>query len=135
MTRELGASYTYCREVSRRRAKNFYYSFRLLDKDRRNAMCALYAFNRRCDDLSDEPERTRAADAREALDQWRLELIRTLNGGRGEDPLWPAFRHAVQRFRIPHQYFHDMIEGVMSDLEPRQVETFDDLYQYCYRVA
>jgi phytoene synthase len=28
-----------------------------------------------------------------------------------------------------------MIDGVESDLTPRTVQTFDDLYQYCYRVA
>ena len=27
-----------------------------------------------------------------------------------------------------------MIDGVMSDLEPRQVETFEELYRYCYQV-
>jgi len=28
-----------------------------------------------------------------------------------------------------------MIEGVTSDLEPRRVHTFDELYDYCYHVA
>ena len=28
-----------------------------------------------------------------------------------------------------------MIEGVTSDLEPRHVETFGELYRYCYQVA
>ena len=28
-----------------------------------------------------------------------------------------------------------MIEGVSSDLEPRHIETFDELYRYCYQVA
>jgi len=28
-----------------------------------------------------------------------------------------------------------MIDGVSSDLEPRRIRTFDDLYAYCYRVA
>jgi phytoene synthase len=41
----------------------------------------------------------------------------------------------VQRFRIPAQYFDDMVDGVTSDLEPRTIETFDELYAYCYRVA
>ena len=53
-------SYDYCRRVARRRAKNFYYSFVLLSRPQRNAMCAIYAFMRYCDDLSDEPGATRA---------------------------------------------------------------------------
>jgi phytoene synthase len=41
----------------------------------------------------------------------------------------------VRRFSIPHVYFREMIAGQLSDLEPRRVETFDQLYAYCYRVA
>ncbi len=49
-------SYRYCRKLAKDRAKNFYYAFRLLDSDQRDGMCAVYAFMRHCDDLSDEPE-------------------------------------------------------------------------------
>ena len=48
-------SYRYCRQIARKRAKNFYYSFLLLEKPQRDAMCAIYAFMRQCDDLSDDP--------------------------------------------------------------------------------
>ena len=41
----------------------------------------------------------------------------------------------VRRYNIPHEYFFDMIKGVSSDLVPRRVETFDELYDYCYHVA
>jgi len=135
VTNELAASYAYCRQVSRRRAKNFYYSFILLDSDRRNAMCALYTFNRHCDDLSDEPERFGSSDARAALEDWRRELMQALDGRYGKSPLWPAFHDSVKRFAIPHRYFLDMIEGVMSDLDPHRVATFEDLYRYCYMVS
>jgi 15-cis-phytoene synthase len=50
-------------------------------------------------------------------------------------PLWPGFTHTVQTYRIPHQYFHQMIDGVASDLETRKIATFDELYRYCYQVA
>ena len=126
----LQQSYAYCRGVARRRAKNFYYSFVLLSKEQKNAMCAVYAFMRYCDDLSDEPGATLGA-----MEQWRAALQRALAGDVGAHPLWPAFHDAVTRFHIPHQYFFDMIDGVESDLSPREIRTFDDLYSYCYRVA
>ena len=126
----LEASYRHCREVARTRARNFYYSFLLLTRERRDAMCAVYAFNRACDDLSDEPGATPAA-----LERWRAELEAALQGRYGEDPLWPAFHDTVRRFAIPHPYFHAMIEGVASDLDPRRIATFDELYHYCYQVA
>jgi phytoene synthase len=123
-------SYDYCIRVARSRARNFYYSFVLLSRQQRKAMCAIYAFMRHCDDLSDEPGASRVA-----LDAWRKELDESLAGHFGTHPIWPAFHHTVRRFDIPHEYLHEMIEGVASDLEPRQFQTFDQLYRYCYQVA
>ena len=123
-------SYAHCRTVARTRARNFYYSFVLLSKEQRDAMCAIYAFMRFCDDLSDESGATAAA-----IERWRAELDDSLAGCFSENPVWPAFHDAVTRYSIPHQYFHDMIEGVTSDLEPRTIQSFDELYRYCYLVA
>src|SRR5207244_13309776 len=50
-------------------------------------------------------------------------------------PGLPAFFDTVQRYRIPHEYFFQVIEGVKSDLEQRRLATFDELYRYCYQVA
>jgi phytoene synthase len=123
-------SYQYCLKVARTRAKNFYYSFVLLSKQQRKAMCAIYAFMRYCDDLSDEPGASRIA-----IDKWRAELDDALQGRFSDHPVWPGFHHTVRRFGIPHEYFHQMIDGISSDLEPHRIETFDELYQYCYHVA
>jgi len=127
---DLDRSYAHCRAVARHRAKNFYYSFLLLPRAQRNAMCAIYAFMRYCDDLSDEP-----GASREPLERWRIALEHALAGRYDGHPALPAFDDTVKRYRIPHQYFHEMIDGVSSDLVPRQVQTFDQLYRYCYQVA
>jgi 15-cis-phytoene synthase len=125
-------SYAHCRHVARTQARNFYYSFVLLSKPQRDAMCAMYAFMRYSDDLSDGPE----SATTDAMDRWRAELDAALVDGRyGTNPCWPAFHDAVRRYKIPHRYFHEMIDGVSSDLQPRDIQTFDELYQYCYQVA
>jgi 15-cis-phytoene synthase len=126
----LKESYAHCRQVAKSRAKNFYYSFVLLQADQKNAMCAMYAFMRYCDDLSDEAGATAAS-----IEQWRCALTEALAGRPADHPVWPAFLDSVQRFHIPHQYFYEMIDGVLSDIEPRKVATFDELYRYCYQVA
>jgi phytoene synthase len=130
MSPAVAASYRHCRRVARTRARNFYYSFLLLSRAQKDAMCAIYAFMRFCDDLSDEQGGSRAA-----IERWRAELDEALAGRLPPNPLWPAFHHAVTRYKIPPEYFHQMIEGVSSDLEPRRIATFDELYQYCYKVA
>ncbi len=130
MSNALAESYRYCRQVARGRARNFYYSFVLLPPSGRDAMCAVYAFMRYCDDLSDEPGATAGAIA-----AWRAALDGALEGRYGGHPCWPAFHDTVKRYKIPHRYFHEMIDGVSSDLAPRRFETFDELYRYCYQVA
>ncbi len=126
----LEASWRHCEAVARRRARNFYYSFLALPAPRRRAMCALYAFMRECDDLSDGQRASR-----EALLEWRRHLEDALKGSAPPHPVWPAFLDTVRRYRIPHDCLFGMIEGVSSDLEPRAFQTFDDLYRYCYLVA
>jgi phytoene synthase len=125
-------SYAFCERVARSQAKNFYYSFLLLSRPQRRAMCAIYAFMRYCDDLSDAEG---IADRPAAIARWRADLDQTLAGNPTEHPVWPAFADAVQRYSMPHAYFYEMIEGVSSDLEPRRIGTFDELYRYCYQVA
>ncbi len=134
-TVSLEDSYRYCRQVAKERAKNFYYSFLLLDQQQRNAMCAIYAFMRQCDDLSDSPITDDKAQLKRVISEWRLQLDRALMGDAAGNMIWPAFADSVRRYHIPHRYFHEMIDGILSDLDPCEMQTFDQLYGYCYHVA
>lgn len=126
----LTASFEHCRRVTRDRARNFYYAFAALDAERRDAICSIYAFMRRCDDLSDD-----AGGSEAGLEAWRRDLDEALGGRIPGDPLWLAFAATAERYRIPHAYFHDMVDGVSSDLWRRSFASFDELYRYCYQVA
>ncbi len=126
----LEQSHAYCERVSRRRAKNFYYSFLLLPRPKRQAMCAIYAFMRECDDRSDGPDA-----ALEKVAEWRAGLDAALAGDAPHHPIWPAFVDTARRYNIPARYFHEMIDGVSSDFETKTISTFDELYRYCYLVA
>ena len=127
-------SFAHCRQVARTRARNFYYSFLLLPRERKEAMCAIYAFMRYADDISDQPDPPR--ETRVALlDRWRKAFQISLQGEYGNDPILPALHETVRKYAIPSEYFSDLIDGVRSDLSTTCYHTFDDLYRYCYRVA
>ena len=130
----LEQSFEHCRRVARERARNFYYSFLLLPKEQKDAMCAIYAFMRYSDDISDEIEPP-VEVRRASLEQWRSALEDALQGKFGDDLILPAFASTVEKYRIPSEYFFELIRGVETDLEPQDYRTFDELYQYCYRVA
>lgn len=132
MKTEVAESYRHCKDISRRAASSFYWSFGLLPRGQRQAMYALYAFSRCTDDLGDSLE---SAERRgEQLAAWRESLANAL-GGRCDNPLWPALIDTVDRFSIPHDYLYAIVDGVSMDLEPPCYETFDDLRRYCYHVA
>jgi len=130
----LDESYAYCVQLSRRTAKNFYYSFLALPSERFQAMCALYAFMRLCDDLGDDPQKLPAE--REAnLSLWQEDLERALGGEATRHPVFPALCDIVRRYRIPTEYLFAVIRGVRMDLGPVHLRTFAQLEDYCYHVA
>src|SRR5437762_14277872 len=94
---QLAASYDLCRHVARRAARNFYYGFALLPSHKRDALCALYAFMRHADDISDsdsEPNKS------ERLREWRGVMERAFEGDYGKSRVLPAFHHTVQSYEI-----------------------------------
>jgi phytoene synthase len=126
-------SYRLAESLTRRRARNFYYSFVVLPAEKRRAMCAVYAFMRACDDVADGPGS--AEEKRNRLRLWRESLESPSGGPKPAAAFLPAFRDTVQRFAIPARYFHWIIDGVEMDLTIRRYQTFDDLYRYCFNVA
>jgi squalene synthase HpnC/squalene synthase HpnD len=125
-------SYAWCERLARRQAGNFYHAFRLLPAAKRRAMCALYAFLRVADDLSDGPETV--AEKRLALANWRQRFDEMLTGVY-HHPLHPAFHHTIVQYGIPRRYLEEVLDGVGMDLDIAHYDTFTDLYKYCYRVA
>ncbi len=129
----LAASYQFCGKIARREARNFYCAFRLLPRDRRQSMDALYAFMRHTDDLADGPGT--AAEKEDALRLWQGELDAALAA---VPVAWPgllALADTVERWGIPHALLGEVIEGVSMDVQPRPFTCFDELADYCYHVA
>jgi phytoene synthase len=136
----LDRAYAACRDIARREAKNFYYAFVALPAPRRNAICAIYAFMRRADDLADDESMPRDK-RRRSLEAWLTEWRAVCQGGITADPVFLAVRDCTVRLRIPLSLLDELVSGVTMDLDraatdvPDTYATFADLYRYCYLVA
>ncbi len=136
----LDRAYAACRVIARREAKNFYYAFIALPAPRRNAICAIYAFMRRADDLADDESLSREL-RRRSLDTWLAEWRTVCQGSSTADPVFLAVRDCTARFQIPLSLLDELVAGVTMDLDraatgaPDTYATFADLYRYCYLVA
>jgi phytoene synthase len=128
----LGDSYAYCERLARQQARHFYPAFRILPAPKRRAMCALYAFLRLADDLTDDVGG--GADKGGALAAWRHSFAAALEGEYSHS-VHPALHHALTAYNVPASYLYDVLDGVAMDLETTSYATFADLYTYCYRVA
>jgi 15-cis-phytoene synthase len=136
----LDRAYATCRAIAKARAKNFYYAFIALPMQRRNAICAIYAFMRNADDVGDDESLPREERLRR-LEEWTEAWRDVSRGADTSDPVFLAVRDSTQRFAIPHGLLDELVAGITMDLKPRQSDlpdtyaTFADLYGYCYGVA
>jgi len=147
---QLAMAYSVCRGITRSRAKNFYYAFLVLPRLKRQALCAVYAFMRRCDDITDDvsiPPRER----RKRLGGWMNAFHRALGGEPTDDPILLALTDAQQRFNIQVGWLDQLAYGTEMDVAQWDeaatgsatapgtfavsYRTFEDLRLYCYRVA
>src|SRR5277367_2408586 len=134
---EVPKSYEACQQIARASNSNFYYAFYLLPKPKRNALCALYAFNRLVDDVADEGADLPAKQR--GLARWRAELDEAVTLVDAPPnvslAILPALADALERYKIPTRYLHDLISGAEMDLTIHAYPTFERLREYCYRVA
>jgi phytoene synthase len=148
---QLAAAYRTCTQIARRQAKNFYYAFLALPIHKRDAICAVYAFMRHADDVSDDESRTRP-QRRADLDAWVDAWHRAAAGAHTTDPVFLALADTRQRFAIPMELLDQLVYGTAMDLDITLDEkaaygeaqearpwdtyaTFEDLRRYCYYVA
>jgi 15-cis-phytoene synthase len=157
---QLIMAYSVCRGMTRANARNFYYAFLILPKRKGEALCAVYAFMRRCDDIADNPALT-LEERRFQLNLWLDALHRVQLGEPSDDPILLALTDTQRHYNIPAGLLDELAMGTAMDVVDAQIasqrmdveedepgfaspaipgltvqyQTFEDLKQYCYRVA
>lgn len=119
--------------LTRKSGSNFYYSFLFLPREKREAIYALYAFCRSADDAVDSPGGA-PGEQRRVLAEWRAELGRVYTGTPVQ-PIAVELARAVRAFPIQRQHLEAILDGVEMDLDRRRYGTFEELHEYCFRVA
>ena len=124
-------AYRQCESLTRAAAGNFYYGIRLLPAPKRRAMCAVYAYARRVDDIGDG----------ELAGEEKLRRLDALQAALGElsaadpDPVMAALADASERFALPLDALEDLLAGVRMDVLGTSYASFPELELYCRRVA
>jgi len=131
MTMDVAQAYRTCEQITRDEARNFFYGIRLLPPAKRRAMCAVYAFARRIDDIGDGSLPSEAKLA--ALAEGRASLNRL--AAPPDDAVLVGLGDACARFPIPRDALEDLVDGVEMDVRGATYETFDELVVYCRHVA
>jgi phytoene synthase len=120
--------------ITRKSASNLALAFVLLPKPKREAMSVLYAFCREVDDVADHPSEPLPA-RRARLAAWRDEVRAACEGRPVSGPLASELQPVIARYRLPFESFDQLIRGVEMDLDINRYQNWQDLEQYCYRVA
>ena len=118
--------------IEKNKRSNFYYSFLLLPKPKREAINVVYAWCRVADDIVDEDENISTKHQR--LISWAKEFEHGIEGT-SQYALVNKLAQIIKLFNIPLSHFHELIRGMEMDIATTRYETFDDLKLYCYRAA
>jgi 15-cis-phytoene synthase len=133
---DLAAAYAHCRAITRTRARNFYYGIRLSREPHRSAIYAVYAWMRLADDLVDSADATELVTLERRIIGFRDATDEAMAGRPAADsPLWPALADTARRFNLSAEHFHEMLEGQLDDARRTTYDTYEQLLQYCRRVA
>lgn len=122
----------YCKDKTKQSGSNFTVSFIFLNKDKRDAMTALYAFCREVDDVVDECTDYNVAQTK--INWWKTE-IENLYMGQPQHPVTLALQPFIKQFTLSKEHFLEIIDGMEMDLKYNRYEDFKQLQLYCYRVA
>nr|AND81100.1 phytoene synthase [Botryococcus braunii] len=128
----LDEAYARCGIITEDYAKTFYLGTKLMTPQKAKAIWAIYVWCRRTDELVDGPNASRITPA--ALDSWEHRL-ESLFEGRPYDAMDAALTDTVAHYPVSIQPFKDMIDGMRMDLTKARYCNFDELYDYCYKVA
>ncbi|MCM8773881.1 MAG: phytoene/squalene synthase family protein [Candidatus Omnitrophica bacterium] len=105
-----------------------------LDREKKKASYSVYAFCRLLDEAVDYID-INMNSSEGKLENLKIILADTYSGKTIDNPILTEFKETVDKYSIPKLYFDELINGMCLDLVKNRYNNFDDLYDYCYKVA
>jgi len=127
---DVAGAYAFCQALAQRHYENFPVASRVVAKELRKHVAALYAFARIADDFSDEAEYEGVR--RERLLDWRAQL-NSLD--RPRHPVFLALKNTISELDLPLKPFDDLLSAFLQDTEKQRYAAFDEVLDYCTRSA
>ncbi len=130
--RQLQAGFREAKKITKKFAKTFYLASLFLPKEKKCASYAVYAICRLSDEAVDE---LTFSNQKENLRKLESNISEAYTEKQLVEPLLLAFRQTINTYKIPKEYFDELIKGMYMDLEIKRYRDFAALYEYCYKVA
>ncbi len=124
-------AYAWCRNLAQSHYENFPVASRLLPREMRDGVAAIYAFARRADDIADEGD----ADTHTRLLQLDAYAEKLEQLSSADDPVFIALADLIPRYDLPTELFHDLLSAFRQDVTTTRYENFDAVLDYCRRSA
>lgn len=141
LDRDLKPAYSHCRAITRYYAKTFYMATRFLPNEKQRSIFAIYGLCRYLDNLVDDTldivnnEVINVDEIDTKLNEFKLNLSAIYQGKSTTDPILSAFSDTLKKYHIPIDLPFLLIDGVRSDLNKNRYDSFQELYDYSYKVA
>ena len=126
----LAESYELCREFNKRHGTTYYWSTKVLPREKQRYVHALYGFCRYADDIVDDLGPVPVETRERALKDFGDRFFADLAAGESSDPVLRAVVDTVTNCKIDEGCFRRFLRSMTMDLTVEKYETWDDLLIY-----
>jgi len=131
---EINNSYNIVAKSTKSASSNFYYAFKILPREKRNAIYSGYAFCRLVDDIVDKNDNLPKTNIESQL----LDIENKLDDcvkNKKLTGLWIALGETLRKHPKNLKHLKDVIDGCRMDLSQKKYKNFSQLTKYCKKVA
>ena len=126
------SSYEISKFITKRYSTSFSLAASLMEKEKKQAIYAIYGFVRLADEIVDS---FHGYDKVYLLDKLNEDLIYTLKNGISTNPILVAFADTVRKYNISKDHIQSFMQSMETDLATKEYKNEADFENYIYGSA